>query len=140
MIFLKWSTILSIYLIQGITTTSFGDYSTQNTDRISPKDSLINSIEMGEYPLEEFELKGLYPTQTIIPQESEDKLMLVKELKALGFRQSNAGRGNWEHGPRIISVTLEKTGCNCRVDKLYYSLKEENNFEVSERIICWLTE
>ena len=55
------------------------------------------------------------------PAQEEDSSLFPAHLKPIGFRVAKAGRGNWMHGPRIVSITLERKLCECQVHRLYYS-------------------
>lgn len=83
------------------------------------------------------ELPNLYGSlpKNIVDDETE-KLILVQILKKKGFKVINWGRGNHPLGPRIISLTLKKDSCECKVDKIYYSSNDSIG-SVSERIKCY---
>lgn len=83
------------------------------------------------------ELPNLYDSlpKNIVDDETE-KLILVQILKKKGFKVINWGRGNHPLGPRIISLTLKKDRCECKVDKIYYSSNGSID-NVSERIKCF---
>jgi hypothetical protein len=83
------------------------------------------------------ELPNLYDSlpKNIVDDETE-KLILVQILKKKGFKVINWGRGNHPLGPRIISLTLKKDSCECKVDKIYYSSNGSID-NVSERIKCF---
>jgi hypothetical protein len=83
------------------------------------------------------ELPNLYESlpKNILDDETE-KLILVQILKKKDFKVINWGRGNHPLGPRIISLTLKKDSCECKVDKIYYS-SNDSIASVSERIKCY---
>ena len=54
-----------------------------------------------------------------IPDDKNEKLILVEKLKNKGFEVKSYGRGNYPPlGPRIISVKLKSKNCECEVDKI----------------------
>lgn len=72
-----------------------------------------------------------------ILDDKDEKLIIVEKLKAKGFKITNYGKGNYApFGPRIINVTLQKYGCECEVDKIYYVTISDSNFITTERIRC----
>ena len=83
------------------------------------------------------ELPRLYDTLAReIPDDRNEKLIPVEILKKQGFKVTNSGRGNFPLGARIISVTLQKGGCECRVDKMYYNTMDKGYYEMRESIQC----
>ena len=86
------------------------------------------------------ELPDLYPAPTkVIPEDKDEKLLLVQILKAKGFKVTNWGRGNNPPlGPRIIDVTLKKDQCQCDVQKIYRFTTIESEYTLSEKIKCSL--
>ncbi|WP_264510566.1 hypothetical protein [Flavobacterium sp. N1719] len=72
-----------------------------------------------------------------IPDQKDEKLLLVEKLKLRGFKIINSGRGNYPPlGPRIVIVTMKKDNCECEVSKIYYSTISENEFKMTESISC----
>ncbi len=81
------------------------------------------------------EFTGIYSTTKTIPLK--DGSILAKKLMQLKFSLITSGRGNWMKGPRMINYFLESDRLICRVDKLYYSDKENpKQYIVTERIAC----
>ena len=84
------------------------------------------------------EFPDLYkgPVNTI-PEDKDEKLVLLEKLKAKGFTITDWGRGNYPPlGPRIINITLQKGNCECEVSKIYYSTVSDTEYTVAERIKC----
>src|SRR5690348_15494874 len=73
----------------------------------------------GEY----IQLTNMYDTLAHnIPEDKDEKLILVERLKKRGFEITNWGRGNFPPlGPRIVIVELKKENCICEVSKIYYA-------------------
>ena len=84
----------------------------------------------------DMEFIDLHPNTDSITSDEYENIILVDSLKAKGFAQTNWSRGNWQEGPRIISITMSNKQCECKVDKLYYSTKKNNHYKVTERIKC----
>ena len=79
-----------------------------------------------------FEVGDLYAPTDSIPDN--DFLALDDSLKARGFRVVSGGRGNWDKGPRMISLQLESDHYTCRLDKLYYDdSTKPHSYIVTER-------
>jgi len=96
------------------------------------KDSL-NSIIDRICTVIHYEFVDLYKDTDSIPEA--DFMELDNYLKNEGFEVVETGRGNWMKGPRILSMTLRKGSCYCRIDKLYYSLENcDKKYKVTERI------
>ena len=87
---------------------------------------------------ESVELDNLYDkTVEKIPNDNEEKLILVEKLKKRGFKEINWGRGNYPPlGARIINITLKKDDCECEVSKIYYFTTFEDIFIMKEKISC----
>ena len=82
-----------------------------------------------------YEIIDLYPGGDSIPKD--DWFILDDTLKMRGFKVVETGRGNWDKGPRIITMTLETNSCICRLDKLYYSQPSHDRvYRVTERFAC----
>ena len=74
---------------------------------------------------------------TTIPFDGDESLLMAEALKRRGFKVVHWGRGNYPPlGVRIVSLTLNKGDCNCRVDKIYYKTDFAFTYEMSERISC----
>lgn len=84
----------------------------------------------------DLEFIDLYPVLDSIASDNFENLILVDSLKTKGFKVTTWSRGNWQDGPRIVSLTLSNDECDCQVDKLYYSTEEEGKYKVAERIKC----
>ncbi|WP_291083376.1 hypothetical protein [Flavobacterium sp. BFFFF1] len=84
------------------------------------------------------ELPELYDSLTkTIPDDKDEKTILVQILKKKGFKITNWGRGNWPPlGARIIQITLKKDDCECTVNKMYYATMDDSLYEMRERIKC----
>ncbi len=73
----------------------------------------------------------------VIPEDKDEKLILSEKLKIKGFKITNWGRGNCPPlGPRIISLTMTKPGCECEISKIYYSTTIDTLYSVREGIKC----
>jgi hypothetical protein len=82
------------------------------------------------------EFKNLYPLQDSIASDKYEHLILVDVFKEKGFKVANWGRGNWEFGPRIVSIEMISGQCSCFIDKLYYATGVVGKFAVTERMKC----
>lgn len=86
------------------------------------------------------EFSGLYPIIDSIPNAFQDTLFLDNFLKDIGFVVVSSGYGNWENGPRIMTLELTKGDCKCTVFKKYYyndSLADgKYKLRVTEKIVC----
>lgn len=80
------------------------------------------------------EFTDLYPRARSISDDAHESLELVQILKKLGFEVKESGRENFDLGPRIYSITMQKDSCKIRVDKLYYKTDTVGTFRVTERI------
>ena len=107
-----------------------------DTDYKEVDKSYLDTLLKDICSTEALEFKGLYQNLDSIASDRYEKLALVDSLKKRGFRVTNWGRGNWEFGPRIVSLDLSKETCVCQVDKLYYTTQKENEYRVTERIKC----
>lgn len=84
------------------------------------------------------ELPDLYEKTTEkISNDKNEKLILAEKLKKRGFEVINWGRGNNPPlGPRIIALTLKKGDCECEIIKIYYSIADESQYKMTEKIKC----
>ena len=72
-----------------------------------------------------------------IPDDKDEKLILVQKLKTRGFEVTNYERGNYPPlGPRIIIVNMKKKNCECEVSKKYYSTNSDSLYRMSETVNC----
>ena len=72
-----------------------------------------------------------------IPDDNEEKLILVERLKQRGFKVSNSGRGNFPPlGPRIVIIELKRDNCTCEVSKKYYATVSDTLYQMTEGISC----
>lgn len=109
-------------------------------DYVEVKRNYLDSLMQDICSIQGLEFIDLYPIIDSIASDKHEKLVLVDSLKSMGFSVTNWGRGNWMKGPRIINFTLSNGQCECYADKLYYATNEENEFKVTERIICKSTD
>jgi hypothetical protein len=84
----------------------------------------------------QMEFIDIYSELDSISSDDYERLEVVEKLKSIGFTETDWGRGNWQLGPRIVSITLTNGQCDCEVDKLYYSTISKTKFKVTERIMC----
>ena len=86
------------------------------------------------------EFEGLYQPTDTLPNGAEETLILDNFLKERGYTQVDYGRGNWDRGPRIVSLELVKENCRCHVYKKYYYLDKTNankfSLKITEKIVC----
>lgn len=86
------------------------------------------------------ELPNLYDSlpKEMVPNDKDEKLILVQILKRKGFEITNWERGNHPLGPRIVVFNLKKDRCECEVQKIYYSTDAlpEEIYKTTERIKC----
>jgi len=78
----------------------------------------------------------IYDNLDSISGDYFEQLVVVEKLMTLGFTKTNWGRGNWERGPRIVSITLTTGKCDCEIHKLEYSTDDKAKYKVTERIVC----
>jgi len=85
----------------------------------------------------EIELKDLYDSLTNkIPDDGNEKSVIVQILKQKGFKITNYGRGNFANGPRVIIYNLKNKNCECEVSKYYYSTTDSTTYLRTETISC----
>lgn len=85
----------------------------------------------------EIELKDLYDSLTRkIPDDQNEKSIIVQILKRKGFTITNWGRGNFANGPRVIIYNLKNKNCECEVAKYYYSTADSATYLRTEAISC----
>lgn len=105
------------------------NYKTVNKQQINTlMDDICSTVDL--------EFVDLYPILDSIASDKNEKLILVESLKNKGFQAINWGRGNWQYGPRIVSISMSNGQCNCQIDKLYYSTNTNEEYKVTERIKC----
>jgi hypothetical protein len=124
-------TLLAIVFI---TLTSCSKEHQMNGDFVDKVLDLTIETSTGEL----IELPELYDKLADrIPDDSNEKLVIVERLKSRGFTVTNWGRGNMPPlGPRIVSIQFQKDNCSCDVSKMYYSTTVDSLFQVVERISC----
>ncbi len=87
-----------------------------------------------------YEFQGIYPILDTLPNAVSDTLIMDGYLKTLGFQLTSGGHGNWQGGPRLITLELTKGSCNCKVFKKYYyndTLADgKYNLRVTEKVVC----
>lgn len=96
---------------------------------------VTNSLEKS-CQFESSEFLEFYQDVDKIRNDDDEILFIVEALKKEGYAVSKWGRGNWEYGPRIVSYTMTKNDCLCRIDKLYYTVDYSGNYKVTEKIEC----
>lgn len=96
-------------------------------------DFLINNKE-DKY----LEFPDIYDTTAnSIPEDADERLVLVEKLKNKGFKIVDWGRGNHPPlGPRIVIYTLKNKDCECEVSKIYYYTTSKSTYTMTERIKC----
>lgn len=82
------------------------------------------------------EVKGLYAVLDTLPDATFDSVFLDNLLLENGFVVKNAGRGNWQHGPRFITLELQRDSCFCSVYKKYYASAKSDSLHITERLVC----
>ncbi|HEY0654914.1 MAG TPA: hypothetical protein VGD65_17370 [Chryseosolibacter sp.] len=89
-------------------------------------------------PDEYVQLTNLYDSLAhAIPEDKDEKIILVERLKQRGFNMIEYGRGNFPPlGPRIVIVDLRKGDCSCSVSKIYYATVHDNTWQMAEGIHC----
>lgn len=80
------------------------------------------------------EVHNIYPEQKEILAGNLDTAYLDNFLKEQGFEVVNSGWGNYQKGPRILSLELAKDDCKCKVFKMYETVGD--GFVVKEKIVC----
>lgn len=129
--------ILILFLCSFLTSC----YQRQNVenDFIDKVLDLATGTSSEEYTGEEYvQFTNLYDTLTHnIPDDKDEKIILVERLKKRGFEITNYGRGNFPPlGPRIVIVELKKGNCSCEVSKMYYATVHEDLYQMAEGINC----
>jgi hypothetical protein len=100
---------------------------------------LATATSSEEYRGEEYvQLTNLYDKLAHdIPEDKDEKLILVERLKQRGFEVTHRGRGNFPPlGPRIVIVELKKENCVCEVNKIYYATVADTLYQQAEGINC----
>ena len=89
-------------------------------------------------PVEYVQFTQLYDSLAhSLPDDKDEKLILVERLKKMGFEVTDWGRGNFPPlGPRIVIVELTKGSCICEVSKIYYATVQEGAYQMAEGINC----
>jgi len=89
------------------------------------------------------EVENIYPEIDSLPPAHLDTAYLDNNLKIRGFKTFKSGWGNFQDGPRMISLELSDGSCNCNVYKKYVLRKRidengqtKNYYKVVERIVC----
>jgi hypothetical protein len=109
-------------------------------DKIVPSESFEEDVvdfaikQKNNRPIE---VKDLYESLADkIPDDADEKSVLVQILKKKGFKITNWGRGNFTHGPRVVIYDLNKKNCECQVAKYYYSTHNDSTYLRTEAISC----
>lgn len=103
----------------------------------------FKTVELDPCDTFSIEVEGIYPVIDELAPAHLDTAFLDNELKQKGFKTYKSGWGNFEEGPRLLSIELSKQKCNCKVYKKYI-LKERigddgltrNFYIVTEKIVC----
>lgn len=82
------------------------------------------------------EVKGLYTMLDTLPDATLDSVFLDNILVENGFVVKSSGRGNWQYGPRFITLELQRDSCFCSVYKKYYASVQDDSLQISERLVC----
>ncbi len=110
-----------------------------NEDFIDKLLDLTTATSSTEYSGKEYvQLTNLYDSLAhTIPDDKDEKLILVERLKKRGFKVTNWGRGNFPPlGPRIVIIELTKDNCMCEVTKTYYATTSDTLWQMAEGINC----
>lgn len=75
---------------------------------------------------------------TEVPEITVDTLTIDNRLRNEGFTHESTSHGNWQYGPRMITMNFSKDSCQCVVLKKYQSSNDTQNdtLFVTEQIIC----
>ena len=80
------------------------------------------------------------PIIDTFPSIVQDSIFLDTLLKEMGMHYVTSGWGNWELGPRIISMMLALDACSCHVHKAYFydQMRSDSTWDlrVTERVEC----
>lgn len=111
--------------------TKFIHFQDLNISQIDPCDSFSLEVE------------HIYPDVEELPPAHLDTAFLDNDLKRRGFKTINSGWGNFEDGPRMLSIELSNKVCRCTVYKKYSSKRGigENGisriyYTITERMVC----
>lgn len=123
-----------IYFIAITTLASCSKENTSGHDFIDKVIDLTIDTSSGEY----VQLPDLYDSlANTIPEDQNEKIILVEKLKMKGFKITKRGRGNIPPlGPRIVTVELMNEHCICEVTKTYYATTVETLYQMTEGIKC----
>jgi hypothetical protein len=89
------------------------------------------------------EVENIYPEiESLLPAHL-DTVYLDNDLKSKGYKTVKSGWGNFQEGPRMLSIELSNGNCNCKVYKKYILMhiigengQIKNYYKVVERIVC----
>lgn len=112
---------------------------TSDKDFVDKLLDIATATSSNEYLGEEYvQLTNLYDRLAVdIPEDKDEKLILVERLKQRGFEVTDWGRGNFPPlGPRIVIVEVKKGNCVCEVSKIYYSTVTDTLYQRAEGINC----
>lgn len=65
------------------------------------------------------DVENIYPEMDSLPPAHLDTAYLDNNLKNKGYKTIKSGWGNFQEGPRILSIELSNGSCNCNVYKKY---------------------
>lgn len=89
------------------------------------------------------EVANIYDDINELSPAHLDTALLDNMLQEKGFKTVHSGWGNFEKGPRILSLELSNGQCNCKVYKKYIYLESigengqiRNFYKVKEKIVC----
>jgi hypothetical protein len=113
----------------------YGCSNKESIAQLSPEEVVDVAIRLHDST--ETEIKNVYKSKVKLNVTFDDTIHLGRILKRKGFTQTDWGQGNWQQGPRIMMLTLQKGNCECEVIKRYYST-EDTLFLPTESISCYL--
>lgn len=123
-----------IYILAITTLASCSKEKASGHDFIDKVIDLTIDTSTGEY----VQLPDLYDfLANTIPEDQNEKIILVERLKMKGFKITSWGRGNIPPlGPRIVTVELMNEHCSCEVTKTYYATTVDTLYQMTEGIKC----
>jgi hypothetical protein len=124
------------------------EINSQQTKLESVKTKIIDIQEFkkGQFdPCDTFsiEVENIYPEMKSLPPAHLDTAYLDNDLKSKGYKTIKSGWGNFQEGPRILSIELSNENCHCNIFKKYILMQSigengltRNYYKVNEKIVC----
>lgn len=87
-----------------------------------------------------YDYSGLHSVVDTLPAITDDSIYIDTLLKEMGMKLVDFGWGNWQEGPRMMTMKLALDACTCTVTKAYFFQDElpdgHWNARIMERVVC----